>query len=388
MAVFLLDERLIPGGINPAVIALDGELYGAQTKLTLARAVTQHSVHYGLGVFEGDRAYPAADGKGLFLLASMEHNKRLLRSTHHQKFSPELPSTTELEIIARNEGTTLEAIEGEFEPPLDTIKIFRADYNRNLEDLTATKIAVLKEEIRQGRINPQDGVYIRTVVNKSHPEGAIAGGVFSAYHHALEIMLAWTWGKYLGKDGFEKGVPVRIDEERKSPTNKDAKNKLVSNYATNQQGKNRAKANRFNEALYLDTEGNILEGSGENILLELKNGKLITPNRENQPILNGITMQIVEQIARNLGYEIDNTQKIPYDCLFTDVAGAIFTGTACEVTPINRIFDPKTKRSVKYEVTPTLRRIQREYMNLVTGGQVDPRNKDLQDMMLTYVPLN
>jgi len=366
---------------------VNGVLKPAKEEITLDTLVLPHSAHYGLGVFEGTRAYLTEDGR-LAFVALNEHNARLIRSQHYQGLDAEIPSETDFDRIREKAGREWGKLSGAFEEPLDADRVEAARYKRTAEELNASNIELVLAEISSGNINPANGIYIRTLLSRGFRHDTTSEGVFSAYHNPLELTIVWEWPKYLGQKGFEQGIAVRIDEERKDPKSKDFQNKLVQNYSTNQRGKNNARMHRFNEAIYLDRDGYLLEGSGENIILLTKNGILITPRRSDQPILDGITVNIVEQLARNLGYTVVNDDKIDYNKLFSDeIVGAVFTGTACEVTPIQLIYDPATENIKVFDVPEQLKILQREYMNMVTGREVHPKNRDLQKQLLTYVKL-
>jgi branched-subunit amino acid aminotransferase/4-amino-4-deoxychorismate lyase len=378
----------VPGGITPEYVMVNGILQPAEKEISLDTIALDHDSHYGAKAFEGTRVYLTQDKKNLAFLALDQHNARLIRSANYLNLGTQAPSTTEIEKIKQSAGAKWAEIKDAFEEPLDADKIKSAQYSRTVEELNASNIELVLAEIDSGNLNPENGIYIRTILGRGFREDTTSLGVFSGYHQPLELAVVWEWSKYLGEKGFKKGIAVRIDEEIKYSGDKDAQNKLALNYARNQRGKNRAKINGFNEAIYCDEHGFLLEGSGENLILMTENGSLITPRRSDQPILDGITIQIVERLAENLGYEVNNQQRIHSPWLFKEeIIGAIFTGTACEVTPIWVIYDPENDKYRAFNVPDRLKILQQEYMNFVTGGKVHPKNKQLQEEMLTYVPL-
>ena len=243
--------------------------------------VLSHVVHYGTSVFEGIRAYINDNGVAVFRLK--EHVQRLFDSANIYKI--EIPFTQE-EIE--------EAI-------LETV-----------------------------RVNDLDGCYIRPIVFKGYGEL----GVDPSNCPVNVVIAAWEWGSYLGEEGMANGVDIGVSSWRKpAPDTFPALAKCGANYMNSQLAKLEAIDNGYDEAIMLDYEGHVSEGSGENIFL-VEGEKLFTPAMSSSN-LKGITRDSVMTIARDLGYEVVE-EVISRERLY--VADEVFfTGTAAEVTPIRSI---------------------------------------------------
>ena len=243
--------------------------------------VLSHVVHYGTSVFEGIRAYKNDNGVAVFRLK--EHVQRLFDSGKIYKI--EIPFTQE-EIE--------EAI-------LETV-----------------------------RVNDLDGCYIRPIVFKGYGEL----GVDPSNCPVNVVIAAWEWGSYLGEEGMANGVDIGVSSWRKpAPDTFPALAKCGANYMNSQLAKLEAIDNGYDEAIMLDYEGHVSEGSGENIFL-VDGEKLFTPAMSSSN-LKGITRDSVMTIASDLGYEVVE-EVISRERLY--VADEVFfTGTAAEVTPIRSI---------------------------------------------------
>lgn len=243
--------------------------------------VLSHVVHYGTSVFEGIRAYKNENGVGVFRLK--EHVQRLFDSAKIYKI--EIPFTQE-EIE--------EAI-------LETV-----------------------------RVNDLDGCYIRPIVFKGYGEL----GVDPSNCPVNVVIAAWEWGSYLGEEGMANGVDIGVSSWRKpAPDTFPALAKCGANYMNSQLAKLEAIDNGYDEAIMLDYEGHVSEGSGENIFL-VEGEKLFTPAMSSSN-LKGITRDSVMTIARDLGYEVVE-EVISRERLYA-ANEVFFTGTAAEVTPIRSI---------------------------------------------------
>ena len=243
--------------------------------------VHSHDVHYGTSVFEGIRAYKNENGVGVFRLK--EHVQRLFDSAKIYKI--EIPFTQE-EIE--------EAI-------LETV-----------------------------RVNELDGCYIRPIVFKGYGEL----GVDPSNCPVNVVIAAWEWGSYLGEEGMANGVDIGVSSWRKpAPDTFPALAKCGANYMNSQLAKLEAIDNGYDEAIMLDYEGHVSEGSGENIFL-VEGEKLFTPSMSSSN-LKGITRDSVMTIARDLGYEVVE-EVISRERLYA-ADEVFFTGTAAEVTPIRSI---------------------------------------------------
>ena len=243
--------------------------------------VLSHVVHYGTSVFEGIRAYKNENGVAVFRLK--EHVQRLFDSAKIYKI--EIPYTQE---------EVEEAI-------LETV-----------------------------RVNDLNGCYIRPIVFKGYGEL----GVDPTNCPVNVVIAAWEWGSYLGEEGMANGVDIGISSWRKpAPDTFPALAKCGANYMNSQLAKLEAIDNGYDEAIMLDYEGHVSEGSGENIFL-VEGEKLFTPAMSSSN-LKGITRDSVMTIARDLGYEVVE-EVISRERLYS-ANEVFFTGTAAEVTPIRSI---------------------------------------------------
>ena len=244
-------------------------------------SVLSHVVHYGTSVFEGIRAYSNDNGVAVFRLE--EHVKRLFDSAKVYKM--EIPFTQE-EIA--------EAI-------METV-----------------------------RINELDGCYIRPIVFRGYGEL----GVNPLGCPVNVAIAAWEWGSYLGEEGMENGVDIGVSSWRKpAPDTFPTLAKCGANYMNSQLAKLEAIDNGFDEAIMLDYEGHVSEGSGENIFL-VEGEKLYTPTLGSSN-LRGITRDSIMKVAGDLGYEVVEETISRERLYFADEV--FFTGTAAEVTPIRSI---------------------------------------------------
>ena len=243
--------------------------------------VLSHVVHYGTSVFEGIRAYKNEKGVGVFRLK--EHVQRLF----------------------------------------DSAKIYKIE------------IPYTQEEIEQAiletvRVNDLNGCYIRPIVFKGYGEL----GVDPTNCPVNVVIAAWEWGSYLGEEGMANGVDIGISSWRKpAPDTFPALAKCGANYMNSQLAKLEAIDNGYDEAIMLDYEGHVSEGSGENIFL-VEGEKLFTPSMSSSN-LRGITRDSIMTIARDLGYEVVE-EVISRERLYS-ANEVFFTGTAAEVTPIRSI---------------------------------------------------
>jgi branched-chain amino acid aminotransferase len=243
--------------------------------------VLSHVVHYGTSVFEGIRAYKNENGVAVFRLK--EHVQRLFDSAKIYKI--EIPYTQE---------EVEEAI-------LETV-----------------------------RVNDLNGCYIRPIVFKGYGEL----GVDPSNCPVNVVIAAWEWGSYLGEEGMANGVDIGVSSWRKpAPDTFPALAKCGANYMNSQLAKLEAIDNGYDEAIMLDYEGHVSEGSGENIFL-VEGEKLFTPAMSSSN-LKGITRDSIMTIAGDLGYEVVE-EVISRERLYA-ANEVFFTGTAAEVTPIRSI---------------------------------------------------
>ncbi len=282
--------------------------------------ILTHTLHYGNGVFEGTRAYKTDNGLAIFRLK--DHTKRLLNSAK--------------------------------------ITMIKSPYT--LEELEAAQIELLREN------HFENNVYIRPLIYLGY-------GVMGLYHvnAPVEVAIAaWEWGSYLGDDGLKNGIRVKISSfTRNSIKSTMGKAKAVANYLNSQMAKFEALEAGYEEALLLDEEGFIAEGSGECFFI-VRDGVIITPPHDNS--LESITQATVIELAEKLGYTVEFRRITRDEVYICDEA--FFTGTAAEVTPVREVDARIIGRGKRGPVTE---RLQREYFDIVYG-----RNSDF-DHYLTYI---
>ena len=239
-----------------------------------------HSLHYGMAVFEGIRAYNTVNGTAIFRLK--EHTQRLYNSA----------------------------------------KIFQMNIPFDIETL----IEAQKEVVRANKL---ESCYLRPLVwIGSEKMGVSARG--NTIHVAIA---AWPWGAYLGEEGLAKGIRVKTSSYTRHHVNVSMVRAKASGYYINSILANQeVTADGYDEALLLDTEGYVSEGAGENIFI-VKAGKIYTPDLAS--CLDGITRDSVLTMARDQGIEVIE-KRITRDEIYC-ADEAFFTGTAAEVTPIREL---------------------------------------------------
>ncbi|HLU20241.1 MAG TPA: branched-chain amino acid transaminase [Pusillimonas sp.] len=269
--------------------------------------VLTHSLHYGLAVFEGERAYNTEIGTAVFRLR--EHTDRLFNSAHiyqmNVPFDRETIMEATLEVVRRNE--------------------LESCYIRPLLFYGSEKMGV-------------------------SPKGATV-------HVAIA---AWPWGAYLGEEALAQGIRVKISSYARQHVNVTMpRAKVASTYANSILANTEAIEHGYDEAILLDTDGFVAEGSGENIFI-VKNGVLYEP--EIASALTGITRDSVHAIAADLGLTI-HTRRLTRDDLYI-ADEAFFTGTAAEVTPIREIDNRRIGQGNRGPVTEKL---QKAFFDVVHG---------------------
>ena len=269
--------------------------------------VLTHSLHYGLAVFEGLRAYKTTSGAAIFRLK--EHTERLFNSAH--------------------------------------IYMMKIPYTRD-EIMAAQKEVV--------RANKLDECYIRPIAfYGSEKIGVSPKG--ASVHVAIA---AWPWGAYLGADAIEKGIRVKTSSFARHHVNVSmCRAKYSGTYANSILANLEATEHGYDEGLLLDVDGFVAEGSGENLFM-VKNGCLYEP--ELTSALIGITRDSVIALAREMGYSV-SARRITRDDLYI-ADEAFFTGTAAEVTPIREL-DGRTIGEGKRG--PITTRMQKAFFDCVTG---------------------
>jgi branched-chain amino acid aminotransferase len=239
-----------------------------------------HSLHYGMAVFEGVRAYKTIDGTAIFRLR--EHTQRLFNSA----------------------------------------KIFQMAIPFDMETL----IEAQKEVVRANQL---ESCYLRPLVwIGSEKMGVSARG--NTIHVGIA---AWPWGAYLGEEGLQRGIRVKTSSFTRHHVNVSMVRAKASGYYINSILANQEVTTEgYDEALLLDTDGYVSEGAGENVFL-IRNGKIYTPDLAS--CLDGITRDAVLTMARDLGIDVIE-KRITRDELYC-ADEAFFTGTAAEITPIREL---------------------------------------------------
>ena len=242
--------------------------------------VLTHSLHYGLAVFEGVRAYDTEIGTAIFRLK--EHTDRLF----------------------------------------DSAKIY-------MMEIPFTKEAIMDAQKEAVRANKLESCYLRPLAFYGSEKMGVSP-VGAKVHVAVA---AWPWGAYLGEDGLKKGIRVKTSSFARHHVNVTmARAKVATTYANSILANLEATGDGYDEGLLLDTDGFVAEGAGENIFI-VKDGRVYTPQLTTA--LNGITWRSVQSICTDLGIPCEKTRLTRDDIYIADEA--FFTGTAAEVTPIREL---------------------------------------------------
>lgn len=281
--------------------------------------VLTHTLHYGLGVFEGVRAYKTDRGTAIFRLA--DHTKRFLASGH----------------------------------------ILNMKMPYDADTLNEVQRRIVRE-------NKLESAYIRPLAYYGS-EGLGLHATSLSVHVAIAT---WEWGAYLGAENMERGIRVCTSSFNRHHVNAAmSKAKANGQYVNSILALSEALANGYDEALLLDTQGFVAEGSGENFFL-VQDGVIFTP--ELTSALAGITRSTVITLAGELGYEVRQKQLTRDEVYVADEA--FFTGTAAEVTPIREVDRRAIGTGSRGPVTETL---QTAYFDLVYG------RRDGHDDWLTLI---
>ena len=277
--------------------------------------VMSHVIHYASSVFEGIRCYSTPNGPAIFRLR--EHIQRLRNSAY----------------------------------------IFRMEVDFSIDDLINACIETV-------RVNEFQECYLRPIIFRGYgPFGVNPMG------NPIETYIAsWVWGKYLGAEAMEEGVDVCVSSwARMSSNSLPATAKSAANYMNSQLIKMDAIKNGYVEGIALDSQGNVSEGSGENIFI-VKDNILYTPPMSSA-VLQGITRDSAMQLAKLLGFEV-REQVMPRASLY--IADEIFfTGTAAEITPVRSIDKIKIGNGARGPITAAL---QKEFFAITSGEKEAPGN--------------
>ena len=269
--------------------------------------VLTHSLHYGLAVFEGVRAYNTANGTAIFRLK--EHTERLFNSAH--------------------------------------IYMMKIPYSREV---------IMEAQKEVVRANKLESCYIRPIAfYGSEKMGVSPKG--ASVHVAIA---AWPWGAYLGAEALEKGIRVKTSSHARHHVNVSmCRAKYSGTYANSILANLEATEHGYDEGLLLDVDGFVAEGSGENLFM-VKNGKIYEP--ELTSALIGITRDSIITMAQDMGYTV-SARRITRDDLYI-ADEAFFTGTAAEVTPIRELDNRVIGEGRRGPITTKL---QKAFFECVTG---------------------
>ncbi|QQZ29177.1 branched-chain amino acid transaminase [Thiothrix subterranea] len=286
------------------LIWLDGEMVPWREAKT---HVLTHTLHYGMGVFEGVRAYKTDQGTAIFRL--QDHTNRLFNSA----------------------------------------KIMRMPMPYSKEQLNDAQRAAVRD-------NNLDSAYIRPMCFY----GSEGMGLRADNLETHAMVAAWTWGSYLGAENMEKGIRIKTSSFNRHHVNVTmCKAKANGNYMNSMLALREALDDGYDEALLLDVDGFVSEGSAENFFL-IKEGVLYTP--ELTAALDGITRKTVITLAQDLGFEV-REKRITRDEVYV-ADEAFFTGTAAEVTPIRELDRRAIGSGTRGPITAQLQSL---YLDIVHG---------------------
>jgi branched-chain amino acid aminotransferase len=270
--------------------------------------ILTHSLHYGLGVFEGIRCYRCDDGRSA-VFRLHEHIARLYRSA----------------------------------------KIVELDIPFPIEEIEQALLETL-------RVNRLDEGYVRPLVFLG--EGAM--GLLPADNPVQVAIAVWPWGAYLGDEGLENGIRAKVSSyTRHHPNVSMTSSKTCGEYVNSILAKREVTRMGYDEAIMLDTQGLVAEASGENVFI-VRDGVLKTPPLAS--VLEGLTRDAIVQIARDKGIEVLE-QSFARDEMY-GADEAFLTGTAAEVTPIREVDDRVVGEGTRGPVTKLL---QTTFFDAVRG---------------------
>ncbi len=286
------------------VIWLDGRMVPWRDART---HVLTHTLHYGMGVFEGVRAYETVDGTAVFRLP--EHTRRLF----------------------------------------DSARILKMKIPFSPDEISAAQVAAVRE-------NGLKTAYIRPMCFY----GSEGMGLRADNLEVHVMVAAWTWGSYLGEENMTRGIRVHTSSYSRHHVNVTmCKAKANGNYMNSMLALQEAIACGYDEAMLLDTEGYVAEGSGENIFL-VRDGVLYTPDLTSA--LDGITRRTIFTLAAEEGLDVVEKRITRDEVYIADEA--FFTGTAAEVTPIREVDQRPVGEGTRGPITE---RLQSLYFDVVKG---------------------
>lgn len=269
--------------------------------------VLTHTLHYGMGVFEGVRAYHAKNGTAIFRL--QDHTRRLLQSAH----------------------------------------------------ILGMKIPFSEDQINQAQLdvvreNGLDSAYLRPMVFL----GSEGMGLRADNLSTNLSIAAWEWGSYLGEENMEKGLRVRVSSYARHHVNVSmCRAKANGHYINSMLALQEALDTGYDEALLLDTSGFVMEGSGENLFI-IRDGAIYTPDLTSA--LDGVTRKTANRIIADEGFKLVEKRITRDEVYIADEA--FFTGTAAEITPIREVDNRQIGTGKRGPITE---RIQSRFFDAVHG---------------------
>jgi branched-chain amino acid aminotransferase len=272
--------------------------------------ILTHTMHYGVGAFEGVRAYKRTDGSTTIFRLN-EHISRLY----------------------------------------DTCRLVMIEPRFTAAHITQACVDILRE-------NNMEEAYLRPLIYVG--DGAM--GIYAPDNPIRSTVVAWKWGAYLGAGAVDQGIRAKISSWARHHVHVSlAKAKMMGQYTNSVLAKREAKLGGYDEALMMDTNGYVSEGSGENFFI-VKKGRLITPPLS-ASILEGVTRDTILTLAREEGIPVAEEMLTRDQVYLADEA--FFTGTAAEVTPIREIDNRKMGEG---GVGPITKRLQARYFDVVKGS--------------------
>ncbi len=273
--------------------------------------VLTHTLHYGMGVFEGVRAYKTDKGPAIFKLE--DHTERLFQSAH--------------------------------------IMGMKIPYDA--QTINDAQIAAVKE-------NNLESAYIRPLAFY----GSEGMGIRADSLGVHVTVAAWEWGAYLGEENLKNGIRIRVSSYTRHNVNSMmCRAKATGNYINSMMALQEAVNDGYDEALILDANGFVMEGSGENFFL-VKDGVIYTPDLASA--LNGITRKTILTFAQDMGIEVVEKRITRDEVYIADEA--FFTGTAAEVTPIREVDNRTIGSGTRGPITEQM---QTRYFDQVQGRRSD-----------------
>ncbi len=271
--------------------------------------VTAHSLHYGLAVFEGIRAYELSNG-GVGIFRCRDHMQRFVHSAH----------------------------------------IGGMPMRYTVDEL----VEACKETVRSSGLK---ACYLRPL---GFLDAGPLGVAFKREHPVTVAIMSMDWGKYLGADAMNQGAKIKISSfTRHHPNVAMTKGKISGHYVNSVLARNEANSLGFDEAILLDPEGYVSEGSGENIFM-IRKGKVYSPGVEG--VLEGVTRDSIIQICKEMKLEVSERRMSRDELYIADEV--FFSGTAAEVTPISSIDNRQIGRGKPGELTME---ISRRFFEVVHG---------------------